>query len=156
MPGAVAGIIAKLFPQVVITMKTLRELRLLHWRQLAAVRKMQKFQTLNNDPAQLERLAMEHLGAVQLLNDYVSGTAEQDDDSSVQGVPLPPDCDRKPVHIGSILSDASEALARYAAHLEGRSQPSLQTAERAGLTRELAAILFRAAELEKNGARSPA
>lgn len=122
----------------------LRELRLLHWRQLGAVRQMQKNTSINDhaQQAKLQALAMEHLGAVQCLNDVVSGTAEQDDDASVQAVSDAPSDD---IDIAHGAKELSELVARYAAKLE--RQPGVPLRARAELARELASILFRSSEL---------
>lgn len=124
---------------------TLREIRLFHWRQLMATRKIQEHAN-SEKRAQLERVAREHLGAVQCLNDFCPGTAEQDEANGI-----PPDTSVSPllelrVRAIGTAGELAELCARYAAFLE-RSD---KLAERAALSRELAAIFFRAAELERN------
>lgn len=143
---------------------TLREVRLFHWRQLMAVRAMQqrtKGLTLGNREAAiktdclLRSLANEHLGAVQYLNDFCEGTAEQDDTDGISTHSV--------LSVDDVRADAisgahnlAELLARYAAKLESelpgtpRDNVRSEKFDRAQLTRELAAILFRAAELERN------
>ncbi len=56
-------------------MRTLRELRLWHWRQAMSWRKNANGRNVAH------HIADRHIKAVQLLNDVVSGTAEDDDET---------------------------------------------------------------------------
>lgn len=64
--------------------RTLKELRMWHWRQVTRLRGEQRFYEVQEDPALAARakrfgeMANLHLSAVQVLNDSVPGTAEQD------------------------------------------------------------------------------
>lgn len=71
---------------------TLRELRMWHWRELLNERRLQNkfeerarsanpgyyFNTNNGHAKRHKQQASLHLGAVQALNDVLTGTAEQD------------------------------------------------------------------------------
>lgn len=141
---------------------TLREIRLFHWRQLMATRQLQEHAN-SEKRAKLERIAMDHLGAVQCLNDYCEGTAEQDD---ANGIPTHSVLSRNTIRADAISSahNLAELCSRYAAHLE-RGIPAVgetftagpeaikalqERQKRAELVRELGAIFFRAAELERS------
>jgi hypothetical protein len=154
-------------------MTTLREIRLFHWRQLMATRKLQRTNDeqmlkfpghgeLVQTAAKLKQLANDHLSAVQCLNDYCTGTAEQDESDGIPpNASFPPDDLRARAICGA--GDLAELCARYAAYLERLPPQPGQTVEagpetvralhersqRAQLVRELAVIFFRAAELER-------
>ena len=126
---------------------TFREIRLWHWRQLKAVRVMQDTPQ-SKDPditRMLRELASRHLGVVQCLNDYVDGTAEQDELSTDTSISVLDARSRAICGAG----DLAELCSRYAAHLE---KSDVKDLSRILLAREMAVILFRAAELERNNA----
>lgn len=137
---------------------TLRDIRLFHWRQLRAARMIEKTAADAGDPDTFKHakaLAFTHLGAVQCINDYVPGTAEQDERDGIPTNTTVPSDDVRAAAISG-AHNIAELLSRYAHNLEHRAGESappaklVYMAERAELARELAALLFRAAELERN------
>ena len=74
-------------------MKTLKELRMWHWREFLRYRADQRIaedmKGMKTSAAYARKHANHHLGAVQILNDHVSGTAERDcaeDDALVKAL----------------------------------------------------------------------
>jgi hypothetical protein len=154
---------------------SLRELRLWHWQKLCEVRFSQEHAN-SEARSRLQAIANIHLKAVQCLNDHVPGTAEYDDAkaangpvSSVQDIPAGACAGTLGFRVDELRAEGisqagnlAELLSRQAAELEKPIFVNTQAfghaatldqlydrKRRAELARDMASLLFRAAELER-------